>query len=289
MKAFKSPQRVTIVFLTLFIMLCCFLIVRLEIKAANLQSQWDEHQKSLKINEDQLYDLDQFRRNIKNGPQIQLLPEIIWLYIDGASLELKKNTMKGYSNGDISFGKGKSSYFGYDSDSKTTFMRGVKNGNVFIRSKSGDNYIRITDDMVSLDTEDKNKRTIGLSLTPSSGRVDIYSGGNRANIWLEQEDIFMSCENEISFKGKNLQMVNASGKLKIIMGEDNIQLICTPSKGPIFGVSFSPSVQSININTHNASINLEKDVIHFEADGDINITSKNGNVNIRGKKVKVNE
>jgi len=292
MKSLKSPQGVIIIFLTLFIVACCFFIVRIEIKAASLQSQWDEHQKSLKNNEDVLSDLNQFVRYVKNGSVLKLKQLNLLLSNGNTMLILDAANFEGTSDGDISFGSftGNKKYFGYDSKSKTTFMRGVGNGDVFVRSNNGENYLRITDDMVSLNAWDKNKRMVGLDIMPSSGRVDITTGGgNRANISLEQEDIFMNSENEISFEGKILKMVNASGKCKIIMRENDIQIVCTPSKGPIIGISFNPSVQSIDIDAGDASIILAKDEIHFFAEGDINITSKNGNVNIEGKKVRVNE
>ena len=77
MKSFNASQRVMIIFLTLFIVVCCFLIVRLEIRAANLQSQWDEHKKSLNENMDVLNDLKLFARNVKSGGQIKLSNSLI--------------------------------------------------------------------------------------------------------------------------------------------------------------------------------------------------------------------
>jgi len=220
MKAFKSPQRVTIVFLTLFIMLCCFLVIRLEIKAANLQSQWDEHQKSLKINEDQLYDLDQFRRNIRNGPQIQLLPEVIWLYIDGASLELKKNTMKGYSNGDISFGKGKSSYFGYNSSEKLTYMWAIGKGEkvqikgdkLLIESSNGKNIISISDEVIEIDGSSKGSN-FGISVGLNDQSVDIFT--DQSLVRLKKDIIDIEADGDININSTNGN-VNISGqKVKV--------------------------------------------------------------------------
>lgn len=285
MKSFKSPQKVIIVFLTLFILICCFFIVRLEIKAANLQSQWDEHKKSLNENMDVLNDLKLFARNVKSGGQIKLSNDLI-LHGGGSNNHLILDPSGGISFANLTNG---TKYFGYDSNSKYTFMRGVKNGNVFLWSNSGENYLNITDDMVAINTWDKNKRMVGLDILPSYGKVEITSGGNRADITLQKKDIFMDCENEISFKGKTLKMENASGKCKIRMAEEDIHIVCAPSNGPVFGLSFSPDKQLIACFTDDASITLAKDVVHFEANGDINITSKNGNVNIKGNKVKVNE
>jgi len=292
MKAFKSPQRVTIVFLTLFIMLCCFLVIRLEIKAANLQSRWDEHQKSLKQNEDILDELNWFIRSTKKGEaSFELMNEAASMRGGKNFIGISSLGIDGRSDSDIKFGGKKPyiEYFGYDSKSKSTFMRGVGNGNVLIRSNGGDDFLRIDDDWILLHSHDKNNHPLGLDINPSLGKVEIINGGGSTKITLTKENISIDGKNEIDIEGKILTMVDASGKCKIRMAEDDIQIICTPSKGPVFGVSFSPSLQSINISTHDASINLAKDVIHFEAEGNINITSKNGNVNIKGKKVKVNE
>jgi hypothetical protein len=292
MKFFKSSQRFIIVFLTLFIVVCCFFIVRLEIKAANLQSRWDEHQKSLKNNEDVLDKLEWFSRSTKNyEANFELSGKVAHMGGGKNFIGIGPELIDGRSVSDIKFG-GKNpyiDYFGYDSKSKSTFMRGVGNGNVLIRSNSGDDFLSIKDDWILLHSYDKNNSPLGLGIDPSLGKVEILNGGYSTNIILTKEDISIDGKNEIDIEGKIITMVDESGKCKIRMAEDDIQIICAPSKGPVFGVSFSPSTQSININTHDASINLTKEVIHFEAKGDINITSKNGNVNIKGKKVKVNE
>ena len=57
MKIFKSPQRVLILFLSVLIVTSFIMILRLEGKAASLQTQWEEHQKSLKANKDVLQNL----------------------------------------------------------------------------------------------------------------------------------------------------------------------------------------------------------------------------------------
>lgn len=64
MKLLKSPQKTLIIFLTSIIIVSFFFIVRLEIKAANLQTQWEKHQKSLKNNADILENLERFYRSV---------------------------------------------------------------------------------------------------------------------------------------------------------------------------------------------------------------------------------
>jgi hypothetical protein len=62
MKLLKSPQKTLIIFLTSIIIVSFFFIVRLEIKAAELQTQWEKHQESLKANSDVLEGLERFYR-----------------------------------------------------------------------------------------------------------------------------------------------------------------------------------------------------------------------------------
>ena len=64
MKFIQSPQKTLIIFLTSIIIVSFFFIIRLEIKAANLQTQWEKHQESLKNNEDILQHLESFFRSV---------------------------------------------------------------------------------------------------------------------------------------------------------------------------------------------------------------------------------
>jgi hypothetical protein len=317
MKSFKSPQKVVIIFLTLFIMLCCFLIVRLEIKAANLQSQWDEHQKWLKNNEDVLFGLKRFGREVKG--QYGTLK----LWNDYGYLIFWDNQVKIQSSGDFIFENmnGTKKYFGYDSKNNETFMNGVENGMVTIGNENLKNFLSISDDWIRLNSKINKGDYVGLYIDPTDRKVDISTGPDKASITLDQEHVKIRGDGSISIggeksglkyfgydrqrklvymkgegkdehvnvKGNEIYMETSNGKCEINMKEEKIEIICTPTKGPIFGVSFNPIVQSIDIDAGDASIILAKDVIHFDAEGDINITSKNGNVNIKGKKVKVNE
>ena len=105
MKSFKSPQRVIIIFLTLFIMLCCFLIVRLEIKAANLQSRWNEHQQFLNKNMDLLDELELFSRSTKKGEASFELMNVVASMRGGKNfISIGSLGIDGRSNSDIKFG-----------------------------------------------------------------------------------------------------------------------------------------------------------------------------------------
>ena len=94
MKLLKSPQKTLIIFLTSIIVVSFFFIVKLEIKAANLQTQWEEHEKSLKKNEDILTQLSSFRRQVTKSTLkidisgIDIISGNSWLHVsnDGVSI-----------------------------------------------------------------------------------------------------------------------------------------------------------------------------------------------------------
>jgi hypothetical protein len=95
MKLFKSPQKFLIIFLTSIIIVSFVFIVRLEIKAANLQTQWEEHQKSLKANEDVLMQLETFRRYVGNNllkmdnKNIDLISGKSWLGVSNDNVRIE--------------------------------------------------------------------------------------------------------------------------------------------------------------------------------------------------------
>jgi len=285
MKSFKSPQRVIIILLTSFIVLCCFFIVRLEIKAASLQSQWDEHQKSLKNNEDVLNNLDQFNREIKNnGPEIQLTKNNISLRNELTWFSMDFDKIKAVCDGDISFGNNSNNYFGYDADKIETFLKGNENGTTLIEIENNGPSIELTKKNMNLRNE-LTQFSMDFDKIKAVCDGDITFGNTSENYFGYDVD-----KNETFLKGNGaIHMESSNGKCEINMKEKGIEIICKPLKGPIFGISFYPQLQSIDIDAGDASVILAKDEIHFIAEGDINITSKNGNVNIKGKKVKVNE
>jgi hypothetical protein len=80
------------------------MIVQLDAKATNLQSQWEAHQKSLNSNKDLLYNLETFARFVKqNGIKID---DNNVLISAGQSLVIvDKGAINIESNSDISIGK----------------------------------------------------------------------------------------------------------------------------------------------------------------------------------------
>ena len=109
MRLIKSPQKTLIIFLTSIIIVSFFFIVRLEIKAANLQTQWEKHQESLKNNTDVLMQLESFRRYVEknllkmdiNG--IDLISDKSWFNVSNNSILIDSNgSLEIEAKGDIS-------------------------------------------------------------------------------------------------------------------------------------------------------------------------------------------
>ena len=122
MKLLKFPQKTLIIFLTSIIIVSFFFIVRLEIKAASLQTQWEEHQKSLKNNRDVLTQLESFRRQVTKST----------LKIDISGIDLiSGNSWLHVSNDGVSIKSGGS----LDLEAKDEINITSKNGNVNINGK----------------------------------------------------------------------------------------------------------------------------------------------------------
>jgi hypothetical protein len=97
---------------------------------------------------------------------------------------------------------------------------------------------------------------------------------------------------KINFEGKEhtgIQMVNFHNTQKIFLLNDRL-VIKSVGEDNDFFIEFHPSekylkIGSTDLNTgKNSTIKFEKDFIDIQAEGDINITSKNGKVNINGKR-----
>ncbi|MGB5289139.1 MAG: hypothetical protein WBN42_11675 [Ignavibacteriaceae bacterium] len=158
MKFFKSFQKVVITVLVLLLVICCFMIIRLESKTASIISQWDEHQKSLNKNEDVLSKLDVFSRFVKknsikvDGSNILLLANNTWVTIGDNDFDV-------LTNGNIKLGSNTDDYLGYDSQKKVTYINydgaqvsvgdiklaGKQYNGVLVRSSNGKTQIVLTD------------------------------------------------------------------------------------------------------------------------------------------------
>ena len=227
MKIFKSPQRVLILFLSVFLILSSIFIVRLEIKAASLQSQWEKHQKSLKANDDTLEGLKLFYRSagqsvikIQDNDILLAAPDFTWVIVSKGKFTVDAD--------DIWLGSTNERHLGYDSKKNLTY----------------------------LDNDDA-KVVLGDIAT---------SGGKEHGILIESK----------------------YGDSEVFITDKRIEITGTGSDGD-YSLDIWPDKKYVRISQGKSFVQLIKDNIEVEAQGDINITSKNGNVNIKGKKVNLNE
>ena len=109
MKLLKSPQKVLILFLSVLIVTSFIMIVRLESKAASLQTQWEKHQESLKNNTDVLMQLESFRRYVEKNLLkmdiigIDLISDKSWFNVSNNSILIDSNgSLEIAAKGDIS-------------------------------------------------------------------------------------------------------------------------------------------------------------------------------------------
>ena len=207
MKIFKSPQNILILFLSVLIVISFIMIVRLEGKAASFQTQWEEHQKSLKANEDVLYDLDVFSRMVKknsikvDGNNIILLANNTWVTLGNNDFDVS-------TNGNIKLGSDTDNYLGYDSQKKLTYINhdgaqvtvgnitiaGKKLNGVLVRSANGNTQLVMTDKVLSIATVGKDGE-YRLELKPEKGIFKITKG--KSELIFEKDNVKLQVESDV--------------------------------------------------------------------------------------------
>lgn len=254
MKLFKSPQKIIIIFLFFLLIISISFIVHLELKAANLASKWEEHEKSLLKNQDVLDGLETFARLVKNDA-FRLDGNSIVLMDNNSVLGMDKNGIGLMSDQDIKINHQSGSELSFEKDDvKIKVMGDIQIG------PSKDKYIGYKAD------ED---------------RFYIHHSGSEiflGQIYDKQSKPFA---NGIYIRGK-------SGGPYLTVNERNLRLVA-PMKNGLYDITIDPENELVGLNCGKSFIVIEKDKIKMDTPGDINITSTNGNVNIKGKKVNLNE
>jgi len=212
MKILKSPQKVLIIFLSVFVILSAIFIVRLEIKAASLQSQWDEHQKSLKNNEDILSKLNVFGRYVKQNV-IKVDGNAIQIMAGQSSVILDNNTVNIETKGDITIGRLNNKKIGIDTQQDyiylthkgaslvvgtTTGVGGKKEPGILLKSPNG-NMLSISDESFFAGIPGKSgpEGDYQISIVKDKG-VALKKG--KSIIKLDKDDINIEAKGNISIK-----------------------------------------------------------------------------------------
>ena len=212
MKILKSPQKVLILFLSVFLILSSIFIVRLELKAASLKSQWDEHQKSLKNNKDILAKLDVFGRYVKQNV-IKVDGNAIQIMAGQSSVILDNNTVNIETKGDITIGRLNNKKIGIDTQQDyiylthkgaslvvgtTTGVGGNKEPGILLKSPNG-NMLSISDESFFAGIPGKSgpEGDYQIAIVKDKG-VALKKG--KSIIKLDKDDINIEAKGNISIK-----------------------------------------------------------------------------------------
>ena len=197
MKILKSPQKVLILFLSVFVILSAIFIVRLEIKAASLQSRLDEHHKSLGKNEDVLSDLKIFMRMVEHNG-IYLDKKMTGLFTPFSNLQITDDLIRLKSSGDIWAGLNSNKCLGYDKSGDFIYM--YHNGSRILLGEQ-----KLT----------SGKKSKGMRLVSSSG-------GKPAQVYIVENGIILTVPGK---KGDyKISMAPQKDYIKITKDESIIKL-----------------------------------------------------------------
>jgi hypothetical protein len=207
MKILKSPQKVLILFLSVLIVISFIMIVRLEGKAANLQSRLDEHHKSLKQNEDVLSNLKVFQRMVQvNG--IYLDDKIVGFFTGKSRLDMTDDKVILSSDGDIEIGPNTNKSLGYSKNKDFIYMYhngsriylgqiGFKSGKeqgIRLISKDDGSILSVANNGIVLTVLDK-QGDYKISMAPSKDYLKISK--DESVIKLEKENIDIEAKGDI--------------------------------------------------------------------------------------------
>lgn len=225
MKFFKSPQKVLIVIMFVLLVISSIFIVRLELKAASLQSRLDEHHKSLEKNKDILENLDSFTRKIKSNG-ISIDGNKVVINAGKSSITLQNNNIDISSegkiaigtptksiiniekDGDVFIGPNNQKSLGYDKNEDYIYMwyngsRIILGQHVFtsgkeqgirLVSKDGGPRLSVVGNGIALNVPDK-QGDYKISMAPLKDYIKISKG--ESVIKLENENIDIEAKGDI--------------------------------------------------------------------------------------------
>jgi hypothetical protein len=248
MKIFKSPQKVLILFLSVLIVISFFMIVRLESKAASLQTQWEKHKKSLEKNEDVLDKLNTFSRFVKHNI-LKMDPNDIMLISGKTWFNLSNDDVFLETNGNLSLGTPTKPYIGFDksgnvylrvntdkslgydeskdmmymlyNDSRILLGKhnfkppGGSSQGISLRSKSGGPSLSVTDKGIMLDVP-HSKGNYRIQMGPHKDNITIRK--DESEIKLEKDDIRITTKGDIQIGPSKDKYLGYNSK------EDEIQI-----------------------------------------------------------------
>jgi len=130
---------------------------------------------------------------------------------DKSAIRLDNENIRILGTGDIILG-GKTSgdkYFGYDANSKLTFISTGEKGEIQIESSNGKNVVHISDGGGIKFYSKENGFPIGIDVTASAKNIQLYF--DDSTIRLEKDNIDIETSGDINITSKNGN-VNIKGK-----------------------------------------------------------------------------
>jgi len=237
------------------------LIVRLEIKAASLQSRLDEHHSELKNNSDELVQLKKFHRKAGDN----------FIHINKDMLQLGTGTSYLVFNGEI-------------------FAVNINTSNLIfeLAEYKHEKLIQIINENSKIILKDDK------ILIEAKGDISIGSPGKKFGYSKSEDNIIMKYDDSRIYLGKfgdakgnpiskGILLEGKKNGPTLMMQENRITLV-VPSKDGDYKLYVDPTEEIVGMKLGQSEIIIKKDNIKIEALGDINITSKNGKVNINGKR-----
>ncbi len=219
MKVLKSPQSVLILFLSVLIVISSILIVRLEIKAASLQSQWEEHQKSLKKNEDVLYNLEVFSRLVKKNA-IKIDGNTVQIIAGQSVVVLDNNSINIETKGDISIGRFNNKMIGVDIQKDNIYLKhkgaSLLVGTTIIGGKKGPGILLMSPNNTQVAISDIG---FGAGVPGKKGKEDDY----RIAIYKDKSVLLQKGKSLIKLEKDNID-IEAIGDINIASKNGNVNI-----------------------------------------------------------------
>ena len=276
MKLLKSRKGALTFLLVALLIVCCFWIVKTEIRAASLKSRLDEHHKQLEQNADYLKGLTGFLRSAGMN-KLHFDKEVITISSGNTKMTMDSDGIK-FGIADFLLQMTKSlKEFGLYAYPNLGMTLSLIHNELLLKNHSS------TIKLKKNDIEIVAKGDIRIGPT---GRTIGYSKSGGDFMFMEHGDSRIYLGELTSHKtgkgiGNGIHMEGKVGGPTLSVRENMILLETPDGKYKLF---IDPANQLVGMRQGESSIIIKKDIVDIDALGDISITSKNGKVNINGKR-----
>ena len=254
MKFFYNRKSTVTILLIALLLISCFLIIRLELRAASLQSRLDEHHSELKNNSDELVQLKKIHRKVGDN----------FIHISKALLQL---------------GTGPNTNLVFNEE---IFSLIIRTGDLRFEIAEYKHY-----KIIELINENSK-------IILKDGNIEIKVADDKSFGYDKKSDLLYMKNKGVSMhmgklnddKGKFLDygtFFRTNSGVQFTIRDEGISG-WVPSNNGSYSFKLAAKKKYVELKKDNSILRMEGDDISIEAPGDINITSKNGKVNINGKR-----